>query len=97
MDFDPSVPDFRRSGKGNIRHRLNDILILMILARASKCVGRAEIIEFGGRNLTRFRSTGMLKNGVPSEPTLCRIEQGIDALSLTDKMQEFVGRSMWSR
>ncbi len=44
MDFDPSVPDFRRSGRGNIRHRLNDILILMILARASKCVGRAEMM-----------------------------------------------------
>lgn len=90
MDFASSVLDFRKLGKGNIRHRLNDILILMILARTSKCVGHAEIIEFGGRNLKRFRSMGILKNGVPSEPTLRRIEQGIDALSLADKTQEFV-------
>ena len=46
-EFSSSVPDFRRSNKGNIRHRLDDIIMLMILARASKCVGRTEIIEFG--------------------------------------------------
>lgn len=31
MDFAASVPDFRRTDKGNIRHRLEDIIILMIL------------------------------------------------------------------
>ena len=46
-EFSSSVPDFRRSNKGNIRHRLDDIIMLMILARASKCIGRTEIIEFG--------------------------------------------------
>ncbi len=30
MDFASSVPDFRRSDKGNIRHRLADITILMV-------------------------------------------------------------------
>lgn len=38
MNFASSVPDFRRLSKGNIRHKLKDIIILMILARASKCV-----------------------------------------------------------
>ena len=38
MDFASSIPDFRRLSKGNIRHKLKDIIILMILARASKCV-----------------------------------------------------------
>ena len=65
-EFSSSVPDFRRSDKGNIRHRLDDIIMLMILARASKCVGRTEIIEFGRHNLKKFRQLGMLKNGVPS-------------------------------
>lgn len=90
MEFASSVPDFRRTGKGNIRHRLDDILILMVLGRASKCIGRPEIIEFGRHNLKRFRKMGMLRNGVPSEPTLCRAEKGIDDLKLADKMQEFV-------
>lgn len=69
MDFASSVPDFRRVGKGNIRHRMDDIIMLMILGRASGRVGCAEIIEFGRHNLGRFRKMGMLRNGVPSEAT----------------------------
>ena len=89
MDFAESVPDFRRTDKGNIRHRLGDIIMLMVLARASKCVGRAEIIEFGRHNLNRLRKLGILRNGVPSEPTLCRIENGIDDMEMADRMQKF--------
>ncbi len=89
MDFALSVPDFRRSDRGNIRHRLADIIILMVLGRISGHVARSAIIEFGRHNLKRFRSMGMLRNGVPSEPTLCRVENGIDDLSLADKMREF--------
>lgn len=89
MDFAASVPDFRRTVKGNIRHRLEDIIMLMVLARASKCVGRAEIIEFGRHNFNKLRKIGLLKNGVPSEPTLCRIENGINDLDMADRMQKF--------
>ena len=67
VDFASSAPEFRRVSKGNIRHRLSDIIVLTILARASKCLGRAEIIAFGKHNLGRFRSMGMLRNGVPDE------------------------------
>lgn len=88
--FASSVPDFRRLGKGNIRHRLDDCLILMILGRACGCVGRMDIIELGKLNLTRFRKMGMFRNGIPSEATLCRIEQGIDDHSLADMMRKFV-------
>ena len=35
VDFASSVPDFRRTGKGNHRHRLRDIIMLMVLGRAS--------------------------------------------------------------
>lgn len=89
MDFAVSVPDFRRTDKGNICHRLEDIIMLMVFARASKCVGRAEIIEFGRHNFNKLRKIGMLRNGVPSEPTLCRIENGINDLAMADSMQEF--------
>ena len=89
MDFATSVPDFRRAGKGNIRHCLADIIMLMILGRASGHVGRSEIIAFGRHNLNRFRKMGMLGNGVPSEATLCRVEHGIDELSMADRMREF--------
>ncbi len=89
MDFAASVPDFRRTDKGNIRHRLEDIIVLLVFARASKCVGRAEIIEFGRHNLNKLRKIGILKNGVPSEATLCRVENGINDLEMADRMQEF--------
>ena len=89
MKFAFSVPEFRRTDKGNIRHKLGDILMLFVLGRASKCVTRAEIIEFGKHNLVKFRSMGLLRNGVPSEPTLCRIEQGIDENGLASRMTAF--------
>lgn len=85
-EFASSVPDFRRLNKGHIRHRLDDIIILIILGRMMGCIGRADIIEFGKYNLHKFRKLGMLKNNVPSEATLCRISQGIDDLCLADKM-----------
>lgn len=91
MNFAGSVPDFRRGDKGNIRHRLSDIIILMILGRACGHVGRADIIEFGKHNLCKFRRMGLLKNGIPSEATLCRVENGIDDSAMADRMQEFAG------
>ncbi len=45
--------------------------------------------RFRGSILEEFRKMGMLMNGVPSEATLCRIEQGIDELSMADRMREF--------
>ncbi len=89
VDFAFSIPDFRRTDKGNCRHKLGDVIMLMILARMSKCVGRADIIEFGKFNLKKFQSMGMLKHGIPSEPTLCRIENGIDEIGFADRMADF--------
>lgn len=71
--FASSVPDFRRLDKGNIRHRLDDIIMLMILGRLAGHIGRAGIMEFGRHNLNKLHKMGMLRNGVPSEATLCRV------------------------
>ncbi|MDE5877134.1 MAG: ISAs1 family transposase [Muribaculaceae bacterium] len=87
--FASSVPEFRRTDKGNIRHRLADIIILMILSRASGCVGRADSIEFGRHNLNKIRSLGRPDNGVPSESTLFWVENGIDAQGMAEKMRDF--------
>lgn len=89
VEFAMSVPDFRRTNKGNMRHRLGDVIMLMILGRACGCVGRSDIIEFGSHNINKFRRMGMLKNGVPSEATLCRVENGVDDLAMADMMQHF--------
>lgn len=89
-DFAFSISDFRRTDRGNIRHVLGDIIILMIFARMSQCDRRADMIEYGKHNLHKFQSMNLLKNGVPSEPTLCRVENGIDESGLADKMSEFI-------
>ncbi len=89
IEFAYSVPDFRRTDRGNHRHELGDILMLMILSRMSGCVGRADMIEFGRYNLKKFQSMGMLRNGVPSESTLCRVENGIDSTGLAGQMAVF--------
>jgi predicted transposase YbfD/YdcC len=88
-DFTFSISDFRRTDKGNHRHKLRDIIMLIILARMSKCISRADMIEFGKHNIRRFQSMGLLRNGVPSEPTLCRVENGIDSMELANRMAEF--------
>ncbi len=71
VDFASSVPDFRRTGKGNHRHRLRDIIMLMVLGRASGFVGRADIIAFGKHTISkRLRKNGDVEKwgAVRSDP-----------------------------
>lgn len=89
LEFSSSVPDFRRTDKGNLRHKLGDILTLMILGRLCGHTVRADIIEFGKFNLKRFQRMGMLLGGVPSEPTFCRVENSIDDTLMAGAMQRF--------
>ena len=88
-EFVKSVPDYRRTDKGNCKHKLEDILLLVILGRPDRCITRPDIIRFGGRNLKRFRSLGILLEGVPSEPTLCRVFKHIDDEAMSERMSEF--------
>lgn len=89
IEFAYSIPDFRRTDKGNFRHSLGDIIMLMILGRMSKCVSRLDLIAYGKHNLKKFQSMGILKDGVPSESTIFRAEKSIDELSMADSMQRF--------
>ena len=56
-EFVKSVPDYRRTDKGNYKYKLEDILLLVILGRLGKCITSPDIIRFGKRNLKRFRSS----------------------------------------
>ena len=85
-----SVNDPRRSGKGNYRHKLPDMLYLEFAARIRGCLTRKEIIAFGEEHLEELRSElGILENGVPSEPTLHRMEKGIDSDEFARLYSEF--------
>ena len=73
-----SVPDFRRDSKGNFRHSLCDIILLLIIARLAGCASRREVVAFAGRKHAQLKKLGILRNGIPSEPTLCRVENNVD-------------------
>ena len=88
-EFAASVPEYRRTGKGNIKYKLEDMLLLVILGRLSKCITRAEIILFGKHNLKKLQRAGFLLDGIPSESTLCRLSQGIDDEAMADRMAAF--------
>lgn len=64
-EFVKSVPDYRRTDKGNYRYKLEVVFLLVILERLGKCMTRPDIIRFGKRNLKRFRSLEALLNGAP--------------------------------
>lgn len=90
-DFVSSVPEYRRTSKGNFKHKLEDILLLVILGRLSKCITRTDILRFGKQHLKRLQSQGMFRHGLPSEATLCRVSQGIDDKKMAECMAAFAG------
>lgn len=87
--FVSSVPEYRRTSRGNFKHKLEDILMLVIWGRLSKCITRAEILQFGKRHLKRLQSKGLFAYGLPSEATLCRVFQSIDDEKMADRMSAF--------
>jgi len=85
-----SVTDHRRSGKGNFRHKLPDMLYLVFAARLGGCQTRKEIIAFGVAHLEELRSEfGILDDGIPSEPTLHRMQKNIDGDEFSRLYSEF--------
>ena len=69
--------------KGNCKHKLSDMLLLVILAMACGCETRKDIVAFGTIHLSYLQDRlGILAKLCPSEPTLCRMEDGIDDVTL---------------
>lgn len=87
--FAKSVPDFRRVSKGNIKHKLSDVVMLEVMANLSSCFTRPDILAFGKKNLKKLQKMGLFRSGLPSEPTLCRIDRGINSEAMADLIAEF--------
>lgn len=87
-EFVTSVPEYRRICKGNFKHKLEDILMLIILGRLSKCITRAELIEFDKRYLNAF-TQWVLLGGLSSEATFCRVFKSIDDEAMSFRMSTF--------
>lgn len=63
--------------------------MLVLLGRLSKCITRAEILQFGKHHLKRLQAKGLFPYGLPSEATLCRVFQSIDDEKMADRMSAF--------
>lgn len=89
MKFANSVSDNRRKNVGHFKHSMPDIIVLCVLARLCRCVTRSEIIAFANKNLRKFQAMKLLRNGVPSEPTLCRIFKQINGNQMAELLNLF--------
>lgn len=91
------VPDYRRTGKGNCKYTLPEMILLVLLARVCGCSTRKEIVSFGMSNLRRLQTDlGILAGGCPSEPTLCRMEMSIDGDTFASLESAFAQKFMVS-
>jgi predicted transposase YbfD/YdcC len=79
MEFLSGIPDPRRTDRGDFKYPLPDIMVMLCLGRLCGRVSRRDIISFTEAHLATLQSRlGILEKGCPSEPTLCRLEKGID-------------------
>jgi len=71
MDYFVSIEDPRKWR--NVRHKLEDIIILSIVAVICGAEGWEEIEEFGNSKETFFKSILELPHGIPSHDTIRRV------------------------
>jgi predicted transposase YbfD/YdcC len=67
------VSDPRRTGKGNYRHSLSDIVLLVLSAVLCGANDWEEIEQFGQEQEIWLRDHGEFKNGIPSHDTINRV------------------------
>ena len=58
QEFLESIPDFRRTDKGNIVHNLQDALLLIIVGRLARCVKRKDVLASGMAHFTYLKRLG---------------------------------------
>ena len=87
--FVSSVLEYRRTSRGNFKHKLEGYTHACNIGRLSKCITRAEILQFGKCHLKRLQAKGLFPYGLPSEATLCRVFQSIDDEKMADRMSAF--------
>src|SRR5205823_1202800 len=74
-------PDPRRQGK-NLKHRLEDILVLGFCGTLAGCDDFVEIAAWAHHHLAFFRTFLDLPNGIPSHDTFNRIFATVTATTL---------------
>lgn len=98
MEFASSVPDFRRLAKGNIRHRLSDIILLILLGRPSKFYDELDMIadkeKWGGNMTVVEYESEMVRKSTGARTTERRLY--VTSLPTDTPLLGAIVRSHWS-
>ncbi|MFV0375850.1 MAG: ISAs1 family transposase, partial [Mangrovibacterium sp.] len=86
------VSEPRRTGKGNFRHKLHDILLLVLSAVLCGMDEWEEIADFGQEQQHWLRRYGSFVYGIPSHDTLNRVFSAIDPAQFSACFSQWVNR-----
>lgn len=78
------MEDYRTTWRGNLRHRLDDMMFLVIAAVVSGANDWVTIEIFGKGQLNWLRQFFPFKGGIPSHDTLGRVFSNLDTAKFTD-------------
>jgi predicted transposase YbfD/YdcC len=88
------VSEPRRTGKGNFRHQLHDIILLVVSAVLCGMDQWDEIADFGFEQQHWLRKYGSFCNGLPSHDTINRVFSAIDPVEFSDCFSQWAN-SLW--
>lgn len=71
------------------RHRLTDVLLLVLLGTVAGCEGWDEIVEFSRERETELREVLALPHGIPSADTLRRVMGAVDPKAVSAVLTEW--------
>lgn len=77
-EYFSTIKDPRRTSKGNIKHKLTDILLLVLVSVLCRITDWDEMVDFGNHELDWFKKHGDFSNGIPSESTIRRVFLSLD-------------------
>jgi predicted transposase YbfD/YdcC len=88
------VSEPRRTGRGNFRHQLHDILLLVVSAVLCGMDEWEQITDFGSEQQHWLRKYGSFYHGIPSHDTVNRVFSAIDPVEFSDCFSQWAN-SLW--
>ena len=85
------MPEPRRTSKGNIRHKLVDIIVIALCAIICCCDSFDAMEYFGHEREEYLREFLELPNGIPDADTFRRVFERLDAKELALCLNEWLG------
>ena len=87
------VKDPRRTDRGNIRHRLEDIIIIGLCTVIGNGEDFEDMEDFGKERENWFRQFLELPNGIPDSDTFRRVFERIEPKALSASLSLVIGSS----